>query len=109
MLESRLVVYTILAITLGYLLTSAIPNQLSPKPLFEGTSPDSELRAPDASTDSNEEILGSKQDESTSAQATDEINFVSNGLRGELTALSTLIVNLSIAFTVYWLAKRKFS
>lgn len=108
-MESKLVVYTILAITLGYLLTSAIPYQLAPKPLFGTTSPESEARVPDSSADSSGEILGSKQEESASAHTTNDINSATNGITGELLVLSTLIVNLSIAFTVYWIAKRRFS
>jgi len=105
---SKLIVYTVLAITLGYVFVSTIPSQLAP-PLFEAVQPEGEsIRGPGP-----EEALPST--EGTGDTLTDDIAgtidsaFSANGLVGYFTVFGTLIVNLTIAFAVYWLAKRRFA
>ena len=122
-MESKLIVYTVLAITLGYVFVSTIPAQLAP-PLFEtvqpegesirGPSPDEQPSGPDETLgQSGEEVVGDVSELASSAMAAadaaEEAKTEASGLAGLSTVFGTLIVNLTIAFAVYWLAKRRFA
>ncbi|UCH57432.1 MAG: hypothetical protein JSV18_00490 [Candidatus Bathyarchaeota archaeon] len=111
--ESKMIVYTLLAITLGYLLISTVPGQLAP-PLYEGVlseTEDSREIGPDESQPSVEEAPETLGDSSalTATSPASTAGEVASGLSGGYTMLvGTLIVNLSIAFGVYMLARRRF-
>ena len=121
-MESKLIVYTVLAITLGYVFVSTIPAQLAP-PLFEtvqpegetirGPIPDEQPSGPDETLgQSGEEVVGDVSELASSkaaADAAEEAKTAASGLTGFSTVFGTLIVNLTIAFAVYWLAKRHFA
>jgi len=122
-MESKLIVYTVLAITLGYIFVSTIPAQLAP-PLFEavqpegesirGPSPDEQPSGPDETLgQSGEEVVGDVSELASSAMAAadaaEEAKTAASGLADFSTVFGTLIVNLTIAFAVYWLAKRRFA
>ena len=122
-MESKLIVYTVLAITLGYVFVSTIPAQLAP-PLFEAVQPEGEsIRgpSPDEQPSVPDETLGQPGEEvaedvselsssaKAAADAAEEARMAASGLAGFSTVFGTLIVNLSIAFAVYWLAKRRFA
>jgi len=122
-MESKLIVYTVLAITLGYVFVSTIPVQLAP-PLFEavqpegesirGPSPEEQPSVPDETLgQSGEEVAGDVSELSSSAMAAadaaEEAKTAASGLAGFSTVFGTLIVNLTIAFAVYWIAKRRFA
>ena len=124
-MEPKLIVYTVLAITLGYVFVSTIPSQLAPQ-MFEVQQPEGGLiRDPNSEQPSSpEEILGQTGDEilgdiaesSSAAAASDaaeaaaeSANAASSGLAGYFPVFGTLIVNLTIALVVYWLAKRRFA
>jgi hypothetical protein len=122
-LESKLIVYTVLAITLGYVFVSTIPSQLAP-PLFEavqpegegirGPSPEEQPSGPDETLgQSGEDVAGVISDlessAKTAADAAEEAKTAASGLTSYSTVFGTLIVNLTIAFAVYWLAKRRFA
>ena len=120
-MESKLIVYTVLAITLGYVFVSTIPAQLTP-PLFSTVQPEGEsIRGPipDEQPSVPDETLGQPSEEvaedvsslasSTAAADAAEAKTAASGLTSYSTVFGTLIVNLSIAFAVYWLAKRRFA
>jgi hypothetical protein len=125
-MESKMIVYTVLAITLGYVFVSAIPAQLAP-PLFETFQPEGEsIRAPgpDKQPSGPDETLGQPGEEvegdvsdlasSTTAaadavKAAEETETAASGLTSYFPVFGTLIVNVTIAFAVYWLAKRRFA
>jgi hypothetical protein len=124
-LESKLIVYTVLAITLGYVFVSTIPAQLAP-PLFEAVQPEGEsIRGPgpEEQPSSPDETLGQPGEEvagvtgsessakaaADAAKAAEEAKTAESGLAGFSTVFGTMIVNLTIAFAVYWLAKRRFA
>jgi hypothetical protein len=118
-MESKLIVYTVLAITLGYFFVSTIPSQLAP-PLFsavqpEGESirgpiPDEQPSVPDETLGQpGEEVSGEVSDLASSTTAAADAATAAEGLAGFSTVFGTLIVNLTIAFAVYWLAKRRFA
>ena len=124
-MESKLIVYTVLAITLGYVFVSTIPAQLAP-PLFEAVQPEGEsIRGPgpEEQTSSPDETLGQSGEEiagvtgsessakaaADAAKAAEEVKTAESGLAGFSTVFGTMIVNLTIAFAVYWLAKRRFA
>jgi hypothetical protein len=122
MMETKALVYSVLALTLGYLLVSTVPAQLAPS-LLNDVQPESEtLRAPspDESTTIEGDILASEDEEpvedlgSTSSSAQDSSKTSADaadvsGLVGDhFMVLGTLILNLSIAFAIYLLARRRF-
>ena len=122
-MESKLIVYTVLAITLGYVFVSTIPSQLAP-PLFEavqpegesirGPSPDEQPSAPDETLGQpGEEVAGDvsglASSEAAAADAAEEAKTAASGLTSYSSVFGTLIMNLTIAFAVYWLAKRRFA
>ena len=125
-MESKLIVYTVLAITLGYVFVSTIPAQLAP-PLFEavqpegesirGPSPEEQPSAPDETLGQpGEEVAGdvsglasSEAAAADAAEAAEETKTAASGLTSYSSVFGTLIVNLTIAFAVYWLAKRRFA
>ena len=45
-MESKLIVYTVLAITIGYLFVSAIPAQLAPSPFLAIQPESDDVRSP---------------------------------------------------------------
>ena len=125
-MESKLIVYTVLAITLGYIFISTIPAQLAPPP-FEAVQPEGEgIRgtgpegAPPGTEDSVEtlsgDVAGLTDSASSAATASDaaeasvdDAGTAATGLTINLAVFGTLVVNLTIASAVYWLAKRRFA
>lgn len=111
-MESKLIVYTVLAITLGYIFMSTIPGQLAP-PRFESVLPETEsVKTPnhDEPKTSAEETFGadSTMDSAREAADADETRVARDSLIEEYLLAGTLILNLSIAFGVYMLARRRF-
>jgi hypothetical protein len=118
-MESKLIVYTVLAITLGYVFVSTIPSQLAP-PLFEAVQPEGEsIRGlgPDEAPSSTEgtgdtltdDVTGLADSASSAKVTAEEAKTAASGLTSYFPVFGTLIVNLTIAFAVYWLAKRRFA
>jgi len=121
-LESKLIVYTVLAITLGYVFVSTIPSQLAP-PLFEAVQPEGESirgpspeEAPPSTEGTGDTLTGDIADATDSAaaaadaaKAAEEAETAASGLTSYFPVFGTLVVNLTIAFAVYWLAKRRFA
>ena len=105
-MDSKIPIYTVLAVVLGVLLTSAVPASLTPKqePLFMAES-DSE--APVMKAPVEDELLGSRADE--------EMNFatpaggVRTNLLDQALQYRILVVDLLVALGVYVVARRRFA
>ena len=109
-MESKLIVYTVLAITLGYLFVSTIPGQLAPL-RFESVLPETEsVNTPnhDEPKTSVEETFGADSTMDSARETADETSVAKGSLIEEYLLAGTLILNLSIAFGVYMLARRRF-
>ncbi len=112
-----------LAITLGYVFVSTIPSQLvTPQFLavqpeeegIRGPIPEEQPPGPDETLgQSGEELTGDISESASSAKAAadaaEEARTAASGLTNYFPVFGTLVVNLTIAFAVYWLAKRRFA
>jgi hypothetical protein len=126
-MENKAIVYAVLAISLGYLLVSAVPSQLAP-PMFGEPAGDSEmLRAPGPehveaptesasapATESDKTFSGdaaTAQGDATAAEGTSDEALAAGGGSGPLvvSVFGTWSVNLFIALGVYFIARRRFS
>jgi hypothetical protein len=115
-MENKALVYAVLAISLGYLLVSAVPSQLAP-PMFSATE-DSELlkepapgRAESPAEDASAPLI--EQDDTFSgdaAEAQGEV-FAAEGGSSNLviSVFGTMSVNLLLALGVYMVARRRYS
>ena len=116
-MENRALVYAVLAISLGYLLVSAVPSQLAP-PMFSESMEDRELlkasgpENAEAPTD-DASAPASELDETFSRDAAEAQGdaLVAGGGSGNLviSVFGTWSVNLFIALGVYFIARRRFS
>ena len=105
-MDSKIPVYTVLAVVLGVLLTSALPTSITPKqgPLF---ATESEVEAPVMKAPAEDELLGSRADEG--------LNFATpaGGARtnffDQASQYSILVVDLVVALGVYVVARRRFA
>ena len=119
-MESKLIVYTVLAITIGYLFVSAIPAQLAPSPFLAIQPESDDVRSPgteelptgeEGTLGQSEEDEGSltESESSTAKAAADDAKTAASGLTNTyFTVFGTLIVNLTIALAVYMVARRRF-
>jgi hypothetical protein len=116
-MENRALVYAVLAISLGYLLVSAVLSQLAP-PMFSEFEKDSEIvmapgpenaEAPtdDASAPATDSDRTFSED---AAEAQGDV-LAAGGGSGNLvvSVFGTWSVNLFIALGVYYIARRRFS
>jgi len=116
-MENRALVYAVLAISLGYLLVSAVPSQLAP-PLFSESAKDSEIvmapgseNAEDPIDDASAPVTESDRTFSGDAAEAQGDVLVAGGGSGNLviSVFGTWSVNLFIALGVYYIARRRFS
>ena len=109
-MESKLIVYMVLAISLGYIVMSTIPGQLTP-PRFKVVQHETEsINTPnhDEPKTSAEETLGADSTADSAREAAEESKAARGPLTGSFMVVGTLVLNLSIAFGVYMLARRRF-
>ncbi len=129
-MKNKVLVYAVLAISLGFLLISEVPNQLAP-PMFGEPVGDSEMvRAPgqenaEAPADSitapateldetfsgdAAEVQGDTSDASAARSTSDEA-LAAGGGSGNLviSVFGKWSVNLIVALGVYFIARRRFS
>ena len=105
-MDSKIPVYTVLAVVLGVLLTSALPASLTPKqgPLFAA---ESGVEPPVMKAPVEDELLGSRAD--------GEMDFatptggVKTNLIDQAFQYSILVVDLLVALGVYVVARRRFA
>jgi hypothetical protein len=126
-MENKVLVYAVLAISLGFLLVSEVPNQLAP-PMFGEPAGDSEiLRAPgqeiaEAPADSiaapagepNEKFsadAATAQGDASTARGASEEALAAGGGSGNLmiSVFGTWGFNLIVALGVYFIARRRFT
>ena len=129
-MKNKALVYAVLAISLGFLLISEVPNQLAP-PMFGEPAGDSEMvRAPgqenaEAPADSivapagepdrtfsgDTAELQEDTSDASAAQSTSDEALAAGGGSGNLviSVFGTWSVNLIVALGVYFIARRRFS
>ncbi len=126
-MKNKAIVYAVLAISLGFLLISEVPNQLAP-PMFGEPAGDSEmLKAPgqelrEAPADSIATPAGeldktfsadeaTAQGDASADRSASEDALAAGGGSGNLviSVFGTWSVNLIVALGVYFIARRRFS
>jgi hypothetical protein len=105
-MDSKIPVYTVLAVVLGVLLTSAVPASLTPRqePLFMTGS---DIEAPAAKAPVEDDVLSSRADDEIEG-ALPGGSVKANPLDQAL-QYSILAVDLFIALGVYFVARRRFA
>ena len=115
-MENKALVYAVLAISLGYLLVSAVPSKLAP-PMYAGSGDDSDLfRSPvQESAEPPEESAAAAADSSQgdmlSSESVQGKRLDAGSGSGNLivSVFGTWSVNLLVALSVYFFAKRRFA
>ena len=126
-MESKTLVYAVLAISLGYLLVSVVPSQLTP-PMYGESAGDPEMLQaprPKPEDDSSEIVTAPStegdgtfskdaaetQEDSSAARASSDEALAAGGSSGNLvvSVFGTWSFNLIIALGVYFIARRRFS
>ncbi len=126
-MESKAIVYAVLAISLGYLLVSTVPSQLAPTMFGEPASdsemltapgpkaaeaPNEDAAAPAAESDKtfSRDAETSQEDAIAAGGSSDEALASGEGSGGlVISVFGTWSVNLIVALGVYFLARRRFS
>jgi hypothetical protein len=129
-MKNKVLVYAVLAISLGFLLVSEVPNQLAP-PMFGEPAGDSEMvRAPgqenaeapaegesapvtelDETFSSDAATAQGDASDASAARSTSDEALAAGGGSGNLviSVFGTWSVNLIVALGVYFIARRRFS
>ncbi len=126
-MKNKVLVYAVLAISLGFLLISEVPNQLAP-PMFGEPAGDSEMvRAPgqeqpkapaegeSAPAGEPDETFSADvaelQGDASAARSSSSEALAAGGGSGNLviSVFGTWSVNLIVALGVYFIARRRFS
>lgn len=124
MLGHKPYTYAVIAIAIGYLLISVVPGQLTPMRLetFEAERPgepaveeETRQEEPLITTEEEEELGEEVSDLTASADAAktaaDEARTAVSGLTftsGVFGAFGNLLISLVVAFSVYWITRRRF-
>ena len=119
-MDNRVTVYTVLAVMVGYLLISAVPGQVeryvAPRPvLLTGSEEPFIERTPDrpgGSLNTTEDVqaldIGEQGVEELSGEK-DSLVMEDRGIAGYVDLYMWWVLDLGAAFSVYWLARRRFS
>lgn len=120
-MNSRVTVYTVLAVMVGYLLISAVPGQVeryvAPPPLMFAGSKETvnERNVSDAgeSLNATDEApmfgLGEEATEELTGEPDGPIILGDRGVVSFLDLYKWWVLDLGVAFSVYWLARRRLS
>jgi len=117
MMESKAVIYAVIAVALGYILISAVPDRLASLQgvMQRGGAKDMEslvLEEPEStdseSRDALDESISTLSDELTADIAELEI-AAPGGVWDGAIALGVWMINLMIALSVYFIVKRRLS
>jgi hypothetical protein len=123
MLGHKPYTYAVIAIAIGYLLISVVPGQLTPMRLetFEAErsgepAVEEETRQEEPLITTEEEELGEEVSAATASAdaaktAADEARTAVSGLTftsGVFGAFGNLLISLVVAFSVYWITRRRF-
>jgi hypothetical protein len=104
-MDSKIPVYTVLAVVLGVLLTSTLPASLTPKqgPLFAA---ESEVEPPVLKAPAEDELLGSRAEDER--EFATPLGGAETNLIDQAFQYSILVVDLLVALGVYVVARRRF-
>jgi hypothetical protein len=117
-MDNRVTVYTVLAVMVGYLLISAVPGQVeryvAPSPVMltspEGTLDERTLGESGESLNVTEDaqalVLGEEGDKELSG-GIDVPTLEEGGIASYLDLYGWWALDLGVAFSVYWLARRR--
>jgi len=119
-MDNRVTVYTVLAVMFGYLLVSAVPGQVeryvAPRPVLltgsEETFKESPPEAAGESLNSTEDAQALTLGEQGVEELSGELDVPVMGDRGIASYIDLYkwwALDLGAAFSVYWLARRRFS
>lgn len=115
-MENKALVYAVLAISLGYLLVSAVPSRLASPMLLESGDNSEVIRgptpeSPDAPVEGVPEMDTSQGDILSAGEAVQEESLVAGRGSGNLivSVVGTWSVNLLVALGVYFIARRRFT
>ena len=115
-MKSKAVVYTVLAVALGYFLISAVPDQMETLQGVRqrGGSVESEslaVEAPESTVKSEAEPdeLASGLSEAVTADIAEPEEVALGGVRDGAVAIGVWVINLMIALGVYFIVKRRLS
>lgn len=123
MLGHKPYTYAVLAIALGYLLTSVVPSQLTTirretfqslrpgEPAVEEETLQEEPLITTEEEDLGEELSGATASADAARAAADEAKTATSGLTfaiGVFGVFGNLLISLVVAFGVYWIARRRF-
>ena len=111
-MDNRVVIYAVIAISLGYLLVSAVPSRLA-VPILSGSDDESDIyRGPPLESESVKD--GSLSEESSngdflsSESSQEEILTQDRISKNIISVVSTLSLNFIIALGVFFIARRKY-
>jgi len=117
-MDNRVTVYTVLAVMVGYMLISAVPGQVEryvapPPAMLTGSETTFEERtfgepgeSPNATEDAQAFTLGTQEVEELSGE-TDSPIMGDRGIPSYLYLYKWWALDLGLAFSVYWLARRR--
>ena len=129
-METRVLVYAVLAISLGFLLVSEVPSQLTPQMFGEPVGDSEMVRAPgqeqpkapaegesapagepDETFSSDSAAAQGDTSDASAARSTSDESLAAGGGSGNLviSVFGTWSVNLIVALGVYFIARRRFS
>ena len=118
-MNNRVTVYTVLAVMVGYLLISAVPGQVeryvAPRPAMltgsEETIDERTLGESGESLNDTEDAqafaLGEQAVEELSGEMDGPIIGEDRGIASYLDLYKWWVLDLGVAFSVYWLARRR--
>jgi len=113
-MNNRVTVYTVLAVTVGYLLISAVPGQveryMAPHPLMLTGSEETVIeRSLNATDDAPVFGLGEQAIEELTGEPDDSDILRDRGVASFLDLYKWWVLDMGVAFSVYWLARRRLS
>lgn len=120
-MNNRVTVYTVLAVTVGYLLISAVPGQVeryvAPPPLMLAGSEEAGIERSqgdvveslNATDDAPVFGLGEEATEELTGEPDGPIMLGDRGVVSFLDLYKWWVLDLGVAFSVYWLARRRLS
>jgi len=97
-MNAKIMAYMVVAVAVGYLLISAVPEQVS---MFAG--PQDVLRAGEAPEESGGPMLASGTEEGELGALED------HGFMSTLDMYKWWAIDFVVAFSVYWVARRRFT
>jgi len=116
-MNNRATVYTVLAVMVGYLLVSAVPGQLeryvAPRPeMLMGTGETVDERTfgePGESVNVTEDAKAFTLGEQGAEDVSGELVVEGGGIASYMELYKWWALDLGAAFSIYWLARRRFS